>query len=156
MKFFSFFNKSVFVFLILSFFSVVHACDQAIYHFAFKDWKKLGTGWVAREVDYRNDPKGVSIFVDLSAEEFTEMNQGRANTLEVPSVLLRVACSNIPKGLVITSDPTSISGRTKPGGSKHAVINSKKRIFSAEDFNEEFKNPLIDASSVWQTIAPNQ
>lgn len=131
-------------------------CEEAIYHFAFRDWKSQGTGWVARPADFSNAPKGVSIFVDLSATEYGAMNQERANALEVTSVLLRVMCSDVPKGLSITEAPTNQDNWTQEGGAKHAVINSTKKNFDYEDFNQDFKHKLINVSSSWQTATPEE
>lgn len=134
-----------------------------LYHFGFADWKKLGSGWQARDGDYPDgkQPAGLSVFVNLSESEWHAMNAKRADDVyarsdgaEKRSIVLRVACDDLSPKMTVTPAPTENTDWTQPGRHKHALLDgtgTKNNPFTADKFNQAFQQQLIELSSVIDT-----
>lgn len=123
-----------------------------LYHFGFSDWRKNGTGWQARDSDYLQSPSGLSVFLNLTEEEYQTMNAARSAALGETSVVLRVKCdASYSKKLKLTASPVEAKGWVAAGAAKHAVLNINVSRPDAQQFNQTFQNELIDHSSVMAT-----
>lgn len=126
--------------------------DGYLYHFGFSDWRKSGTGWQARDSDYLQSPSGLSVFLNLTEEEYQTMNAARSAELGATSVVLRVKCdASYSKKLKLTASPVEAKGWVTAGAAKHAVLNINVSRPDAQQFNQTFQNELINHSSVMAT-----
>lgn len=123
---------------------------DVLYHFGFSDWKSQGTGWKAREADFSGDKKGLSVFVNLSDQQATTMNDARSLAIQDKSILLRVSCDPLPKQIVLAKDPTNQTDWTQAGGANHALLQGPNKGYDADKFNKDFQHLLIKNSSQWK------
>lgn len=110
------------------------ACLKGYYRFADS---QTATAWKARPADYTGGgPHGISVFEDLSSDQYKVMAAARNLELGKRKTLVyRVSCdAAITGNLDVTAAPTALTNWTKQGGYAHSLIGYAGATV-ANDFN---------------------
>lgn len=99
------------------------ACEDGYYRFGDKA-EASRDDWLARSADYEGDgPRGLSVFMDLSEEQYQTMADARLEARGATYVYL-VGCDALVDPLTYTAAPTNNDDWTAAGGDNHGVISA--------------------------------